>query len=294
MPPLQPSSLPVMASAAPPHVSALLADLVDDAAVFPPGLAPLDVAVDQHLRLRSHPYAACIGPLLVPVTAAGELATLAAKDDRAVAEPLEVALVLRPDSPMEPLLDAVELLRDEPRARVTGVEVGWNPNWRQAIALGLPIVVEVRLGDEQRDGLDEIATAVDEGAPVIAKFRTGPTPAWPWPDEETLAGFLAGAIERGLPFKLTGGLHHAVRGEYKDRPMHGVVNAMLATHEGLDGADGGELAKVLRQTRAEPLVERLGALDPSQVDRLRSSFTSYACCGVLEPLDELAALGLVR
>ena len=37
--------------------------LVDDAAVFPPGLAPLDVAVREHLDRRTGPYAAHIGPL---------------------------------------------------------------------------------------------------------------------------------------------------------------------------------------------------------------------------------------
>jgi hypothetical protein len=283
-----------MSRPAPLHVSALLAGLVDDAAVFPPGLATLDVAVDEHLARRADPYAACIGPLLVPVTAAGELANLAAKDERAVAEPLTVALVLRPDSPMEPLLDAVDLLRDEPRVQLTSGEVGWNPDWRQVLGLALPLVVEVGLGDEQQLGLDEIAAAVDEGSPVIAKFRTGPTPAWPWPDEATLAGFLARAIERGVSFKLTGGLHHAIRGEYKGRKMHGVVNALLATHEGLEGADVGDLAEILGQTRSEPLVERLAALSPDEVDRLRARFTSYACCGVLEPIEELAALGLVR
>ena len=44
--------------------------LVDDAAVFPPGLAPLDVAVREHLDRREGAYAAHIGPLLVPASAA--------------------------------------------------------------------------------------------------------------------------------------------------------------------------------------------------------------------------------
>lgn len=283
-----------MASDAPPHVSALVAGLVDDAAVFPPGLAPLDVALDEYLARRGHPYAACVGPLLVPATAAGELASLAAKDERAVEEPLAVGLVVRADSSMEPLVDAVDLLRDEPSVRLTGGEVGWNPNWRQALGLGIPLVVEVRLGDEQRHGLDEIAAAAREGASVIAKFRTGPTPAWPWPDEEALAGFLMGALERALPFKLTGGLRHAIRGDYKGKPMHGVVNALLATHTGLAGGGATEVADILRQTRSEALVERLAALDVDQATRLRERFTSYACSGVRKPIEELAALGLVR
>jgi hypothetical protein len=267
--------------------------LVDDAAVFPPGLAPLDVAVREHLDRRSHPYARCIGPLLVPAISAVELAKLAAKDDRAVAEPLQVGLIIRPDSPMEPLFDAVELLRDEPRVRLTSGEVGWHPQWKDALRLDLPIVVEVGLGAEQALALDEIAAAIDDGSDVLAKFRTGPTPAWPWPDDATLAAFLDAVILRALPFKLTGGLHHALRGDYDGKPMHGLVNVLVAVHEALGGSEADDLADVLRQTQSELLVEGLAALSPEEAGQIRAKLTSYGCCGVLEPLSELAALGLI-
>ena len=45
---------------------ALWSGLVDDAAVFPPGNAPLDVAVSGHRALRAGPDADLVGPLLVP------------------------------------------------------------------------------------------------------------------------------------------------------------------------------------------------------------------------------------
>ena len=35
--------------------------------------------------------------------------------------------------------------------------------------------------------------AVTEGRPVVAKFRTGPTPTWPWPEEDELAAVLVAA-----------------------------------------------------------------------------------------------------
>src|SRR5262245_49077719 len=114
------STLPVMSRT---PFAPLFDRIVDDAAVFPPGLAPLDVAVREPLDRRSGPYAAHIGPLLVPATSAGEVAAHAARDDRAADEPLAVGLIVRPDSPVEPLLDAVELLRDEPRVRVTQAEL---------------------------------------------------------------------------------------------------------------------------------------------------------------------------
>lgn len=271
----------------------LFAGLIDDAAVFPPGLAPLDVAVREHLDRRTSPYAACIGPLLVPAAAAAELKTLAAGDPRTSEEPLRVGLIVRPGSPVDPLREAVELLHDDPLVEVTALELGWAPGWQSVLDLGLSLAVEVGVGGAQQEALDDIAAAVDDGADVIAKFRTGETPAWAWPDEAALAGFLDAVVLHGLPFKLTGGLHHAVRGTYEEEPMHGVLNVLLATHEALNGSEAPELAEVLTQDNAEVLVERVTRLTPEEVEQTRASFTAYGCCVVLEPIEELVALGLL-
>lgn len=271
----------------------LFAGLIDDAAVFPPGLAPLDVAVREHLDRRTSPYAACIGPLLVPAAAAAELKTLAAGDPRTSEEPLRVGLIVRPGSPVDPLREAVELLRDDPLVEVTALELGWAPGWQSVLDLGLSVAVELGVGGAQQEALDDIAAAVDDGADVIAKFRTGETPTWAWPDEAALAGFLDAVVLHGLPFKLTGGLHHAVRGTYEEEPMHGVLNVLLATHEALNGSEAPELAEVLTQDNAEVLVERVTRLTPEEVEQTRASFTAYGCCVVLEPIEELVALGLL-
>lgn len=146
--------------------------LVDDAAVFPPGLAPLDVAVREHLDRRTQPYAGHIGTLLVPATDVVELARLASLDERTAAQPLEVGLVVRPGSPVHPLVEAAGLLRDDARVVLTGVELGWSTDWRSVLELDVPVVVEVGTGADQQTGLDDIAAAVDADADVIAKFRT--------------------------------------------------------------------------------------------------------------------------
>ena len=271
----------------------LFLGLIDDAAVFPPGLAPLDVAVREHLDRRTSPYAACVGPLLVPATAVAELQAHAEADPRTEAQPLRPGLIVRPGSPIEPLREAVELLRDDPRVEVTAVELGWAPGWQSVLDLEVPVVVEVGLDDAQREALDDIAAAVDDGADVIAKFRTGRTPTWPWPEEQVLGGFLDAVVLHGLPFKLTGGLHHAVRGSYGDEPMHGVLNVLLATHEALQGAETPELAEVLAVTDAELLVDRITRLTAEEAEQARASLTAYGCCGVLEPIQELVALGLL-
>ncbi|KRB44240.1 hypothetical protein [Terrabacter sp. Root181] len=268
--------------------------LVDDAAVFPPGLAPLDVAVREHLDRRTGPYAAHIGPLLVPAASAGDLATLAAADPRTAGQPLEVSLVVRPGSPVQPLVDALASLRDDDRVLVTAAELGWSPDWRQLLVAEVPVVVELGLGEEQARGLDDIAAAVDEEHDVTAKFRTGATPTWPWPDERALGGFLDAVVLHGLPFKLTGGLHHAVRGTHGGEPMHGLLNVLLATHEALNGAEAHELAGELARQDTEVVVTALSSLPTDDAERVRESFTAFGCCGVLDPLTELRALGLVH
>ena len=256
-----------------PHHARLFEHLVDDAAVFPPGLAPMDVAVRDHVDFQDGPYAAQLGPLLVPATAAAEVAALAARDPRAARSPLRVGLVVRPGGSLEPLTDAVHLLRDEPAVHVGSVEVG--------------------RGAAQAQGLDEIAEAGTRGAGVRAKFRTGQTPTWPWPDEAALAEFLHATVVRGLAFKLTGGLHHVVRGDDGGEPMHGLLNVLVATHDALEGAGTAHVARTLEVTDVEHLVGRLTALDTEDIERLRASFTGFGCCGVLDPLTELEALGLL-
>jgi len=267
--------------------------LVDDAAVFPPGLAALDVAVREHLDRRTGPYAAHLGPLLVPASSADDLAALAAADPRTADAGLEVGLVVRPDSPVQPLLHAVDTLRDHDRVLLAAVELGWSEQWGELLGTDVPVVVEVGVGDDQERALDDIAAAVDDEHDVTAKFRTGPTPTWAWPDESVLAGFLDAVVLHGLPFKLTGGLHHAVRGTHGGEPMHGLLNVLIATHEALHGAEARELAGLLARQETEVLVTAVSAIHTDDAERVRRSFRAYGCCGVLDPLTELEALGLI-
>ena len=267
--------------------------LVDDAAVFPPGDAPLGVALTEHLERREGTDAAHLGPLLVRAADVAELARLAMADERTEGRPLQVGLVVRPGSPVSLVTGAAASLDDDHRVNVAAVQLGWSPDWRNTLTLDLPVAVEVGRGPEQGDALDDIAAAVDDNATVLAKFRTGATPQWPWPDEAALAAFLDAAILRGLSFKLTGGLHHAVRDDHDGEPQHGLLNVILATHEALDGAETDELAGILTQRDVELLTDRVARLTTVETARARGSFTSFGCCGVLDPLTELAALGLL-
>ncbi len=269
---------------------ALLTALVDDAAVFPPGNSPLDAAVEEHLHRAGTRLGRFVGPLLVPAASAAELIDLAA------GRSLRAGLISRPGSPVEPMLDGVKLLQDRTDVVLAGVEAGWSATWQELLDTELPVTVEIPR-DGFEDALEDVALARREGAAVQAKFRTGATESWAWPDEVELAGFMCGCLERGMPFKLTGGLHHVVRAEHGSAdaadPQHGLLNILLGVHRARCGADAAAVADVLAERSLEQLAAPLRALHDEQAARVREVFTAYGCCTVTDPLGELAELDLL-
>jgi len=281
-----------------PAVQALFTRLLGDAAVFPPGLAPLDRAVSEHLSRRR--YAGLVGPLLVPATAARDVGRLAASSGSAI--PLRVALVARPGAVSDPVRAGVDLLRDDAAVEVSGIEIGWSPSWRELLDLGVPVTIEipreghdVALADVARAA--SFAPAVQAVPAVQAKFRTGATVTWTWPDEDELARFVHGCVGHGVAFKLTGGLHHAVRGEHGaialTDPQHGLLNVLLAVHRAVEGDATAELGSVLAERDPGRLASAVAELTGAEVSAVRAVFTAYGCCSVSDPIDELVALGLL-
>lgn len=279
-------------------VRAVLDRLIDDAAVFPPGNAPLDVAVRGHATHRRSWYAACVGPLLVPAGLAGELPGVLDACDWPAAAPLDVGIIGRPGSEAAHVRSGVASLADEPRVRVVGVELPWSPQWRAVGADGVLIALEVGRGPRQVAALDALARDNAAGHPVVAKFRTGPTPTWHWPDEIELAAFIVETVRASVPFKLTGGLHHALRGTYPSaagpEENHGLLNVLAATTAALRGSDVPLVSALLSERHPDRLGEAVTGLEAAGIAELRAAFRSYGCCLVTDPVDELAALGVLE
>lgn len=280
----------------------LLRGIVDDAAVFPPGNASLAQAVADHAVHRTARYAGCIGPLLVP--AAG-VADLVAVLERRVgsgavasaAEILDVVLVARPGAEPTVLTAGIDALHGEHRVRVVGAELAWHEGWRELGLDDLAVALEVPRGEDHEVALADIRAAGHEGLRARAKLRTGPTLTWPWPDEAEVADFLVATASLGVPFKLTGGLHHAARGTYEvagvPEENHGLLNVLLATSAARSGAGRGEAAGLLAVRDGAALAEVVAAWPDATASRVREAFTAYGCCTVTDPLGELATLGLL-
>ena len=234
------------AAADSPAEPTLFAGLIDDAAVFPPWQRPLPDAVRAHRAHRTSAYAALVGPLLVPASGATELAGLVAPADG----PLRVSLVARPGTALVTVTDAAHLLRDHPAIDLAGVELGWSPEWRDIDFGDLPLTLEVPRGPDQVAAMTTSRTTPPRRRPAAGQFRTGATPEWDWPDEGELARFIRTAIDHDLGFKLTGGLHHVVRGTHTvhghHEEQHGLLNVLCAVRWALGGEDVGDLAPARR------------------------------------------------
>lgn len=310
---------------------ALFAGLFDDAAVFPPGLAPVPDAVREHRVHRAAWYRDMIGPLLVPVAQlvdftdvlSRDAATRDAETPGAAAPgpqgagaatdepPLRIALIGdgSQHDPLPGLLGAVTTLRD-PEARVpvhvVGVELALPREGDQVRAVervtaaldrflpdDVPAWVEVHRRPGLADALAALAQAPDR---VRAKFRTGGVEAALFPSPDELATVLHQAHAVGVPLKLTAGLHHAVRhtGETTGFLHHGFANVLAAVARADAGAPAEELAEILSEQDAAPLVTALSSLTDAQAVAVRSTFASFGCCGVTDPVDDLVALRLIE
>jgi hypothetical protein len=313
---------------------ALFHRLFDDAAVFPPRLTPLPRAVADHRARSSSSYADLVGPLLLPASAADDLLSiLRSRPEPGLEEPLgpgskagqeaapdveiDVAVVGRPGTDLAVVGQALSRLAGDSGVRVVGVETGWSPDWHQARrwaardadprSLGVLRSIEVPRGAEMEAALSDLQAHADDPDPVQAKFRTGSTagtgstPGQKAPTSTEVATFIRACVDHDLSFKLTGGLHHAISSTASGQAgpgsedRLGFLNVIAATRWALaHGAEVPEMSSLLSQRDPVPILDIITRMSEADVSVVRAFFTSYGCCGVMDPIGDLAAFGLIR
>jgi hypothetical protein len=273
-----------------PAERALFRALFDDAAVFPPGLAPLPQAIADHVARQSSSYEDLIGPLLLPASAIEDFLHLERPPQ------VDVALIGRPGTNLALVADARSRLDKDPSVTLTGVEIGWSPEWQQALGWNASLSIEVPRGAEQGRALSELQKHAAEPNPVQAKFRTGSTPHTPVPTPTELAIFIRAAVDHDLGFKLTGGLHHALsRTTSEGQDQIGFLNVIAATCWALThGAEVPEMDSVLSQRDPVPILDIITRMSEADASVVRAFFTAYGCCAVLDPIGDLVIFGLIK
>lgn len=231
---------------------ALLRGLIDHAPLFPPASLPPDEALAEDGRAQASASSFVLGRLVWPASRLHEL------------EGVERALSVVLDAPLDsdPRIEAVEA--------PPGADLG------SLRGLAAETYVEVALDDTLEYRLAEVA---QHGLRAKARCTGGPA---------QLAWFLVECHAQGLPYKLTGGLHHVLRGQGE----HGLLNVLAAAlfgdeDEALEDEDPGSFR-----------VERSGfswrgrAASAGEVARARRTrLHSIGSCSFFEPVGELEALG---
>jgi hypothetical protein len=158
-----------------------------------------------------------------------------------------------------------------------------------SLTFAVPAAVEIPRVPGFESALDVLA---EDGA-EIAKFRTGGPDASFIPTPDQLADQVLAATARRVPFKLTAGLHHALRGMESTDGVdhHGFLNLLAATALAVAGADRSAVVDVLASKDAAVVVALLGQHDPGPV---RAAMRSIGTCSIIDPVTDLVGLGLLE
>ncbi len=283
--------------------------LVDDAAIFPPGDAPLAQAYEAHLARRSQWYADLVGPLVVRDTDLGSiepgppLAIVLTTGAGGIVPALSLAQ--RKGHVVAGIETAVRDV-DDPAGNVRRIGAALDAAEGEGL-LEDDVLVHVEIpADDEPHALGRVPypmpaswlAAADEVAALgrRLKFRTGGPDASFVPSPERLAAQISASLDRETPFKCTAGLHRGVRHETDDPQggwQHGFLNVVLATLAAWDGADPRTVQLVLGEQDASVLARDAQA-HADDLDRARRWFTSFGSCSIDEPLADLIDLDLVH
>ncbi len=270
-------------------VPALFADLCDDAAIFPPGNLPLAQAVSAHLNHKSAAHSQLVGAFVLAANDLNDMEDLVAALGGGS---FRVSLTV----PLQRVESALTAIDGIPAVVLDAIEVALPDDLPASAAvpalqraLGdreVPTYVELPRDNRRSDVVEALAVTG-----YRAKLRTGGVSADLYPDEKELAAALASLTAAGIAFKATAGLHHAVRNTDLNTgfEQHGFLNFLAATGAALHGADEAELAAVLAERDAAAVAQRVRSLRPSA----RNAFRSFGTCSIVEPVEELAAFGLI-
>jgi len=238
---------------------ALFAGLIDHAPTFPPEELPLDEGLAEHRRVRADQHGWIVNRFVCPASKLGDIGD----------EPLRLSVVL----------DTATL--PEPNERIEAVEAaGIDP---ELLFDAAPeVYVELPLRD---DVSFRILQLKELG--LRAKVRCGGAAIPPVP---ALAEFVQACRRLEIPFKATAGLHQPLRHDDE----HGFLNVLAAAVFGDEEEALAEEDPAAFSLDSEAFRWRDHSAGAEEVVRVRRDlFVSFGSCSAHEPIDALAALGLL-
>ena len=236
----------------------------DDAAIFPPGNAPLDAAVARHIELSDSSDGALLGPFICPASRLDELCHLLGHRN------LTISLIANTDHTAD-VLTVVAGLRNLTLASVE-LPLGLAP----IPVDGATLAIERRWDDDWQ---------IPDGA--VLKLRCGGSQESDVPGTDAMASAIQHCVSTATPFKLTAGLHQAVRGidPHTGFTHHGFLNIAVGVQRALSGHD---VLTTLASTDGPALATEFLAGPP-----VRDLFRSIGTCDTMVPIRDLHTLQLI-
>jgi hypothetical protein len=294
----------------------LLRNAIDYAGLFPPAGLDMSSAVGNFAAYLAGEDSWALGRFVVPVSRLDEFA-------------LAAAPFLSPSSPPQTWSLAAVSGADL-RADLAAIE-SFN---RRCTASGHTRVFVDTLerkassGDEVRETMHRIPAHLQAylelpvepdpgpllrslaGSTIRAKVRTGGVSADAFPRSAELLRFIEAAMQAGVAFKATAGLHHPLRANYRltyapdsaRGRMFGFMNVFLTAawlHSGLDRRPALELLEEESpeafQIDDDGIRWRNSRLTLEQLRQARrAAIVAFGSCSFTEPIGDLQALGFLH
>lgn len=293
----------------------LLRRSIDYAGLFPPAAFDMRSAVTNYASYLRGPHRAMLGRFVLPVSRLREF------DDAAgsllprgeASEPWRLSALTGPDV----AVDIDRALKFNCR-HWSGSEIGHALIDSVEIKVATPADIASAMSRMPcqftayfelpiASGTCELVSEVRR-AGARAKARTGGVTATAFPTPGGLARFIVACRNEHVPFKLTAGLHHPIRGEYRVTyapdaevaTMFGYLNAFMAAVLAWDDADESVVRAALKSTHADDFQFSDAGVSFNthhmSIALLRDArdefIQSFGSCSFREPVAELAALNL--
>jgi len=274
-----------------------LKGLFDYAGMFPPAGLGLDAAVRAYREYRQCPHAYVLNCMVV---SAKDLSALqdALRDD---VRDLQLSVIATDED-----LEAIERHLDQGMPirmmEMKAADRSQVERWKSKLPAGIDAYVELPMDLRNLDVADAVAEAG-----LHAKLRMGGVVADAFPTAAHIAAMLNELFKRGLAFKATAGLHHAMRGRYpftyhqdsERGTMHGFMNLLCAAALVWFGGEEDDVTHILEEEdllafRVTEHSIRWHDWDWSvaELREVRTGFLkSIGTCSFIEPVRDMEALG---
>jgi hypothetical protein len=294
-------------------VFSLLANSLDYAGLFPPAKLSMRTAVENYAMYVSSEHSWMLGRFVLPISSASQFIEETADLLPAAAgtswhitailnQPEEVNLIASfnsmfsgPEARGHAVIDMVEVRTGTVEDVERTLSILKSVNSYLEIPIDrdpLPLISAIRLGGSK------------------AKIRTGGTSVEAFPSGRDIIRFMTLALEAGVPFKATAGLHHPLRARYRltyetGSPtglMFGFLNVLLAAAFLARGMDPDNALMVLEEqapdafTFDEDGVRWRGYHVETDflIKVRRRTIESIGTCSFSEPVEELTTMGLIE